>query len=51
MFITVCNGAHNNTDKIVGGCDVKKGELPWVIGIWRTKGSRPFCGGSIVGKR
>ena len=51
LLFTVCNGGHNNTDKIVGGCDVKKGELPWVIGIWRTKGSRPFCGGSIVGKR
>ena len=37
--------------RIVGGCFAKKGEFPWVIGIWRKHGTRPFCGGSIIGKR
>ena len=38
-------------DRIVGGTEVLKGEFPWVIGIWRMKSSRPFCGGSLLNNR
>ena len=38
-------------DRIVGGTKVLKGEFPWVVGIWRMKSSRPFCGGSLVNNR
>ena len=38
-------------DRIVGGTKVLKGEFPWVIGIWRMKSSRPFCGGSLLNNR
>ena len=38
-------------DRIVGGTKVLKGEFPWVVGIWRMKSSRPFCGGSLLNNR
>ena len=38
-------------NKIVGGAFVSKGEFPWVVGIWRLKSSRPFCGGSLLNNR
>ena len=38
-------------DRIVGGTNVLKGEFPWVVGIWRMKSSRPFCGGSLLNNR
>ena len=42
------NHIHN---KIVGGTFVSNGEFPWVVGIWRLKSSRPFCGGSFLNNR
>ena len=41
----------NRNDKIVGGTKAKKGEFPWVVGIWRLKAFRPFCGGSLLNNR
>ena len=41
----------NIKDKIVRGISASKGEFPWVVGIWRLKSSRPFCGGSILNSR
>ena len=41
----------NVKDKILGGISVSKGEIPWVVGIWRLKSSRPFCGGSLLNSR
>ena len=38
-------------DRIIGGTPAAKGELPWVVGIWRLKSSRPFCGGSLLNNR
>ena len=38
-------------NKIVGGTFVTSGEFPWVVGIWRLKSSRPFCGGSLLNNR
>ena len=38
-------------DKILGGTSATKGEFPWVVGIWRLKSSRPFCGGSLLNSR
>jgi len=38
-------------DKIVGGRRAKKGEFPWMVGIWRNRSKRPFCGGSLFGER
>ena len=38
-------------DKIVGGTFVTNGEFPWIVGIWRLKSSRPFCGGSLLNNR
>ena len=38
-------------NKIVGGTFVTNGEFPWVVGIWRLKSSRPFCGGSLLNNR
>lgn len=40
-------------DKIVGGQRAKKGEFPWMVGIWRNRKSskRPFCGASLIGDR
>ena len=38
-------------DKIVGGEEASKGEFPWVVGIWRMKSLRPFCGGSLLNNR
>ena len=38
-------------DKIIGGTSATKGEFPWVVGIWRLKSSRPFCGGSLLNSR
>ena len=37
--------------EIVGGVYAKKGEFPWVVGIWRWNGAKPICGGSILNKR
>jgi hypothetical protein len=43
---------------IVGGVNVKKGEVPWIVGFWKNvwnldnyPTARPYCGGSIVSKR
>ena len=41
----------DDRDKIVGGVKATKGEFPWVVGIWRTKSLRPFCGGSLLNNR
>ena len=38
-------------EKIVGGCEPCPGQYPWVVGIWRSRGSRPFCGGSLLNDR
>ena len=38
-------------EKIVGGVIAKEGEFPWVVGIWRKRGLRPFCGGSLLNNR
>ena len=37
-------------NKIVGGQEVCR-RYPWVLGLWRTWGSRPFCGGSLINDR
>ncbi len=34
--------------KIVGGDEVSPHKYPWVIGLWRKNGGRPFCGGSLI---
>jgi hypothetical protein len=43
---------------IVGGVNVKKGEVPWIVGFWYSwwnvddyPTAKPWCGGSIVSKR
>ena len=36
--------------KIVGGQEVCR-RYPWVLGLWRNWGSRPFCGGSLINDR
>merc|ERR1719229_181384 len=41
----------NKDNKIVGGCEPCPGQYPWVVGIWRTRGHRPFCGGSLLNDR
>ena len=43
----------NSTEayKVVGGCEPCPGQYPWVVGIWRSRGSRPFCGGSLLNDR
>ena len=41
----------DDRDKIVGGVKSTKGEFPWMVGIWRTKSLRPFCGGSLLNNR
>ena len=38
-------------DKIVGGRTARKGQFPWMVGLWRINSTRPFCGGSLVGER
>ena len=39
-------------DKIVGGRLARKGEFPWMVGIWRNaRTTRPFCGGSLINDR
>ena len=34
--------------RIIGGLEAAKGQFPFVIGLWRTTGVRPFCGGSLI---
>jgi len=37
--------------RIVGGCEPCPGSYPWVVGLWRKFGRRPFCGGSLIHRR
>ncbi len=37
--------------EIVGGRPAKKGQFPWIVGIWHANGRSPFCGGSIVARK
>ena len=34
--------------RIIGGQEAAKGQFPFVVGLWRKHGSRPFCGGSLI---
>ena len=35
-------------DRIVGGREASRNEFPFVVGLWRKNGRRPFCGGSLI---
>ena len=37
--------------RVVGGNDAKPGEFPFVVGLWRNRESRPFCGGSLISSK
>merc|ERR1711971_450283 len=39
---------YSETFRVVGGNDAKPGEFPFVVGLWRNRESRPFCGGSLI---
>ena len=41
----------NSNFRVVGGNSAKVGEFPFVVGLWRKGGSRPFCGGSLISSR
>ena len=41
-------------NRIVGGQIVRKGEIPWIVGIWIRNchpKAKPGCAGSIISKR
>ena len=48
---TIIDDTIDGRDKIVGGVKSTKGEFPWMVGIWRMKSLRPFCGGSLLNNR
>ena len=49
--IYALNSTHLDKE-IVGGRVVKKGEVPWIVGLGiNRQGKRAFCGGSIISKR
>lgn len=37
--------------RIIGGHEAARGQFPFVVGLWRKRGSRPFCGGSLITSR
>ena len=38
--------------RIVGGLEARKGQFPFIVGIWSKRHNyRPFCGGSLITSR
>jgi trypsin len=44
-------GIANRVNKIVGGVATEENEYPWQIGLVSSRGSTPYCGGSIISKK
>ena len=46
-----CNCGVNPGNRIVGGVNAAKNELPWQVALTSSNSRTPFCGGTIVSKR
>jgi len=44
-------GLASRQTRIVGGTVTEVNEYPWQVGLVGSGGSRPFCGGSVIGDR
>lgn len=44
-------GLANRSTRIVGGTITEVSEYPWQAGLVSKGGSRPFCGGTVIGDR
>ena len=40
-----------NIQRIVGGVDSKRGELPWQLALRYGDGEKPYCGATLISKQ
>jgi len=44
-----CNcGIPNRSNRIIGGVETEKNEYPWQVALVSSKGSHPYCGGTLI---